>query len=127
MMGHAWEDERTPLPPIGGALIALSGVTHVVAGLLWLSGFGYDLENSGSRYEELYWAVGLALILVGVFAAFVSPFAMTRRRLSLSLAGGLAALGGGTMAVMFTLSMASGSLGLVGVLLIALARDEFVD
>ena len=93
--------------------------------MLWLDGFAFGMGDT-DYFEELYWAIGFAMILVGVFAVFVSPFAMTRRRLALSLAGGLAGLGG-SLATIYTLTIAVGSLGLVGVLLIAIARDEFVD
>lgn len=127
MTGQAWEEEKTPLPPIGGAIIALSGVSQVVSGLLWLFGFEFGFRTEEDRLEAIYWTIGLAMILVGAFAIAVSPFAMTRRRLVLSLAGGVAALGGGTLATMYTLSIATGSLGLVGLLLVAIARDEFRD
>jgi len=127
MLGHAWEEENTPLPPIGGALIALSGTVQIVNGLLWLSGFDFGLDPAGGHFGALHFTIGLAVIIVGVFAVLVSPFAMTRRRLAISLVGGIAALGGSTLAVAYTLSIAGASLGLVGILLIALARDEFVD
>jgi len=127
MMGRAWEEEKTPLPPIGGALIALSGTVQIVNGLLWLSGFDFRLDSAGDHFGALHFTIGLAVIIVGVFAVLVSPFAMTRRRLAVSLVGGLAALSGGTLAVAYMLSIAGASLGLVGILLIALARDEFVD
>ena len=128
MMGHAWEEERTPLPPLGGALIALSGVVQIVSGLLWLSEKGFSSGLTENHLEAVYIAIGLAVIVVGIFAVLVSPFAMTRRRLALSLVGGLAALGGGSLVVMYmSVSIVAGSLGLVGILLIALAREEFVD
>jgi len=127
MLGHAWEEEKTPLPSIGGALIGLSGVTQVLSGILWLSGFEFGSSSQMSNFDGISITIGLAVIAVGIFAILVSPFAMTRRRLALSLVGGLAALGGGTLAVVMMLSVAASSLGLVGVLLIALARDEFAD
>lgn len=128
MMGHAWEEEKTPLPPLGGALIALSGVVQIVSGLLWLSEKGFSSGLTENHLEAIYIAIGLAVIVVGIFAVLVSPFAMTRRRLALSLVGGLAALGGGSLVVMYmSVSIVAGSLGLVGILLIALAREEFVD
>lgn len=127
MEGQAWEDENTPLPPIGGALIALSGVIQIVSGLVWVIGLGfgigYDIEGSGHAAI----AAGLVGIGVGSFAVFVSPLAMTRRRLALSLAAGLAALAGVTAVTAYVLSVTSVSTGLVGVLMIAIARDEFVD
>lgn len=128
MMGHAWEEEKTPLPPLGGALIALSGVIQIVSGLLWLSEKGYSSSLTENHLEATYIAIGLAVIVVGVFAVLVSPFAMTRRRLALSLVGGLAALGGGSLVVTYmSVSISVVSLGLVGILLIALGREEFVD
>ena len=127
MMGRAWEEENTPLPPIGGALISLSGTAQIVSGLLWLSGFDFGMDSAESDFGALHFTIGLALIVVGAIAVLVGPFAMTRRRLAVSLMGGLAALGIGTLTVAYTLSIAATSLGLVGILLIALARDEFVD
>lgn len=127
MLGRAWEEENTPLPPIGGALIALSGTAQIVSGILWISGFYLGLDSGEGDFRALHLTIGLAAIIVGVIAVLVSPFAMTRRRLAVSLVGGLAALGVGTLTVSYTLSIAATSLGLVGILLIALARDEFVD
>lgn len=127
MTGQAWEERKTPLPPIGGALIALSGVTQILAGLLWFDWYRRGSLDGGYHYDELYWAIGAVLILVGAFTVFVSPFAMTRRRLVLSLAGGVGALVGGVIGLAYTASIFPSSVGLVGILLIALARDEFVD
>lgn len=127
MMGHAWEEEKTPLPPLGGALIALSGVVQIVSGLLWLSEKGYSSSWTENHLEAIYIAIGLAVIVVGIFAVLVSPFAMTRRRLALSMVGGLAALGGGSLVVYMSVSIVASWLGLVGILLLALAREEFVD
>jgi len=127
MMGQAWEQEETPLPPIGGALIGLAGVTQIVSSILLIFGVGLGIGSEASDYSAYYIGMGIAALVAGAFATLVCPFAMTRRRLVMSLAAGLAAMGVGTIVASTLLQVASAWVGLVGLLLIALARDEFID
>ena len=129
MLGHAWEEEKTPMPPLGGALIAVSAVTQMVAGLIWLSAVdtsSWSGEDAGNK--SVLVALGLSVFVVGLVGIAGGTYAMTRRRLSLALVGGIASvLTGGVLAV-DTLSVTIGMvLGLAGVLLIATAGDEFED
>ena len=128
MSGHAWESEGTPIPPIGGALIAYAGFTEAVAGLMWI--FAGDFDLSLAEVDNLFLTsvLGLIAIATGAFAVAGGAYAITRRRLALALIGGVAAVTGGGVLTMYSLGALPGTtLALIGVLLISIARDEFVD
>ena len=127
MLGRAWESENTPLPPIGSALVAVSGLALILSGLLWIFEEFSSMGGDWSTNTTMQAMIGIAAIVAGVFAVSVSPFAITRRRLVLSLAGSIASLSAWGVAISFALGGIEAVLSLVGVVLIALSRDEFVD
>ena len=127
MMGRAWEWENTPLPPIGGALVALSSVALILSGLLWVFEGFPDASDAWDTNRTMTTLMGLSAVAAGAFAISVSPFIMTRRRLALSLAGSIAALGAWGVVIAYALGGIISILSLVGLILIAISRDEFTD
>ena len=127
MSGQAWEERRTPLPPIGGALIALSGVTQIMSGILWIFGLGFGIGYQEPDGWEMPVMIGAVSVIVGAYATLVAPLTMTRRRLVLSLTAALAAFGTAGVVTMYVISATAVSTGLAGLLLVALSREEFID
>jgi hypothetical protein len=121
MSGHGWESEGTPLPPIGGALVAFAGFAHASSVLTWWA--------VGSIDDAIMVAViGLVVMATGGIAIAGGAYAMTRRRLSLALIGGAAAVAAGALLSVFSLSaLTATTLALIGILLVGTSRDEFVD
>jgi hypothetical protein len=126
----------TVFPLIGGLLIMVVGLFQVANGLICFLSQGIFVdygETAMARRDVVY---GIVLVLSGLIAGYAGSLAMKRTNLTFSLAGGLIALGaaGFQLSVGSTIYLSGYSsasvlytsqLALVGIILIALARDEF--
>lgn len=129
MSGHGWESEGTPLPPIGGALIAFAGFAQAVSALSWwaVGGVPHSLISTVDGVL-LVGVLGLIAMAAGAIAIAGGAFAITRRRLALALIGGAAAVaGGGVLSVYSLVALSATTLGLIGMILVGISRDEFID
>jgi len=129
MMGHAWEEELTPLAPAGGALLVLSGFMQMIEGLL-------QVRPELVLYDSVFYTetsvpsatAALAATIVAVIAIVGGTYAMTRRRLAFSLTSGVGAVSmGAVLDFESPLVMMGLVVGLLGALLVAMAREEFID
>lgn len=110
-------------------MIAYAGLAHAMGGfILWviteeLNEFFPYLSSS-----FLMALLGFVSIAAGAVSIAGGAYAIARRRLGLTLIGGAVAVSGGIFVSIYTLgALVTTSLALLGVLLVAVARDEFVD
>jgi RNA polymerase subunit RPABC4/transcription elongation factor Spt4 len=119
----------TSKPIIAGILILIAGILAIGMGIIYLSIDASDIEDAGytpisqgemslSELEEIMNVCGGLEFVFGTIAAIGGVFAMMRKYFVLALVGGVFALLGFGFVV-------GSLLGLIGIILIALSRDEF--
>ena len=105
--------KESSMPTIGGVLILLAGLIEIgagaVVGLVGAGGsFGFPTDATG------FLAVcGGVLIVLGLISIMGAIFAMERKHFGLAVLGGILSLPGFFI------------LGLIGLILIAVSKDEF--
>lgn len=104
--------EETVMPLIGGILIIISGITELsIGGAMVLGGsvfFGITLGGSGGLV-----LCGVVFVVLALVAIIGGMFAIQRRNFNLAMIGGIISIGG--------------TLGLIGLILVAVSKDEFED
>jgi len=117
------------LAPAGGALLVLSGLIQMIEGLLRVG--PEPLIFNITAYTETSVpsaTAAFAAAIVAVIAIIGGTYAMTRRRLAFSLVSGTGAVSiGAVLDFASPLVMTGLVLGFLGVLLVAMAREEFID
>ncbi len=106
------QKKETAMPLIGGILILIGGIIELLLGAGMVVGgsalFGLTLGGSGGLV-----VCGVIVVIVGIVAVLGGIFAIQRRNFTLAIIGGI-------------LSMI-GVLGLIGLILVAVSKDEFRD
>lgn len=114
VMAPVPQKKESAMPVIGGILIIIAGLIELVVGGVLMAGgtvfLGLSLGTSG-----ILVACGAVLAIVGIIALLGGIFALQRKHFGLAVLGGVLGLGGWFIP------------GLIGLILIALARDEFHD
>ena len=110
MMGTQVKKE-TPMPTIGGILILIAGLIELAGGAILISGasFFIDFGVGGAILA----VCGAIVVILGVIALLGGIFAIQRKHFGLAILGGILGLGGWFIP------------GLIGLILVALSRDEF--
>jgi hypothetical protein len=112
VMAPVPQKKESPMPVIGGILIIIAGLIELALGGLLMAGgtvlFGLSLGTSGVLV-----ACGAVLAVVGIIALLGGIFAFQRRHFGLAVLGAVLGLGGWFIP------------GLIGLILIALSKDEF--
>jgi hypothetical protein len=128
MSGMGTMHERGPLPMLGGAVIAASGLTQVLSGLQTVADNVSPSPSVPEALMRLAIVAGSALIIVGVIAVAGGVYALYRKKLAVALIGGVLTTGVAALATLTTLyGVYTLSLGLVGVILLVGGREEFID
>jgi len=113
-MAGAPQKKESAMPVIGGILIILASLIELAGGGILIAGgtafFGLSLGSSG-----ILVACGVVLAIVGIVALLGGIFSIQRKHFGLAILGGILSLGGFFI------------LGLIGLILVAVARDEFHD
>jgi predicted nucleic acid-binding Zn ribbon protein len=104
--------KESAMPLIGGILIIIGGVIELIAGAALAAGGSalLDITFGGSGFLV---ACGIIYAIVGLVAILGGIFAIQRRSFGLAIVGGIFALGGYFIP------------GLIGLILVAVSRDEF--
>jgi DNA-directed RNA polymerase subunit RPC12/RpoP len=125
MESYAASHEYRPRPSssgtvtLGGVLILLSGVFAIGSGIFSLA-LSSAIGAAGYSGTGFLTCCSFIIVLFGIAAMVGGYFAITRSHFSFALVGGIL----GTLAGGFWIGLV---LGLVGLVLIAVSRDEFLD
>jgi predicted nucleic acid-binding Zn ribbon protein len=106
------QKKETAMPLIGGILILIGGVIELIIGAILAVG-GTALIDITFGGSGLLVACGIIIAIVGIVAIMGGIFAIQRRNFGLAIVGGVLALGGYFIP------------GLIGLILIAVSKDEF--
>jgi hypothetical protein len=114
---------RTPMPPLAGGLIMVSGLSQLVVAIQLLVVYGGDVSSLRGE-DAIVLIASLSLLMVGPLAAVGGYYAIRRTRFAWALVGGVL-----TSSLAFVgVSMGAGTLlalGLLGVILLVASKDEF--
>ena len=116
------------LPIVGGLAILVAGLIDLGNGLLSFANTGPYLDNGVSELLGMIYLYAIVLIFSGVVAVIAGSRAMQRRNLAFSLAGGFVSVGVAGLSLLsysYLSLFYTSQLGLIGIILIAIARDEF--
>ncbi|MDH4123767.1 MAG: hypothetical protein OEV21_06775 [Thermoplasmata archaeon] len=125
MMPMAPMKERTSLPLAGGIMLIIDGVLGIVSAIMVMAagslaeaiGTGFGLEGLGSIVVAMG-VIGLVFSLIVIFGGY---FATQRRHFGLAIVGAVFSL----IVGIFTFYFIGAVLGLIGLILIAVAHKEF--
>jgi predicted nucleic acid-binding Zn ribbon protein len=116
----------TVLPVIGGLLILVAGLVQVASGFVAIANLGLYNAPDTPRILGINALDGIVLMVTGLIAAMGGWMAIARKNLVLSLTGGIISVGiVGLVFGSVSFAFAASQLALVGVILVALAHDEF--
>ncbi len=101
----------TAMPMIGGILILIAGLIELAGGAILFGGGVFFVDIGGGIAA----VCGAILVLIGVIALIGGVFAIQRKHFGLAILGGILGLGGWFIP------------GLIGLILVALSKDEFRD
>lgn len=118
---------RSPRARTGGALILVAGILAIGNGIAEMALSTMSPDSLGitlpegittSQFQELLAVVGIVAVVLGFISIMGGIFAFQKRRFAWAVAGGITGL--------FGIGFVIGAvLAVVGLILIALARDEF--
>ena len=115
MMQEGIAKPQTAKPVIGGVLILLAGIGDIIAGI-WFATVGTIF--AGTLEGIPFWPAstmlqtcGIIWIILGLIAIIGGIFAIKREKFGLAIIGGVLTI--------YTL------LGLIGLILVAISKDEF--
>jgi len=112
MAGPMIQKKETAMPLIGGILIIIAAVIEIAMGGMLVAGgtafLGLSLGTSG-----IIVACGAIILIVGLVALLGGIFALQRKNFGLAVLGGVLSLGGYFIP------------GLIGLILVAVSKDEF--
>ena len=111
MMGPMAVKKESSMPVIGGVLILVSGLLEIAAGGIMVGGGSLFFGMGGGFFA----ACGGIMLVLGVVAILGGIFAIQRKHFGLTILGGILSLGGFFI------------LGLIGLILVAVSREEFRD
>jgi len=105
--------KETAMPTIGGVLILIAGLIELAGGAILIGGstFFISLDFGGAALA----ICGIVIAVIGVIALLGGVFAIQRKHFGLAILGGIVGLGGWFIP------------GLIGLILVALSKDEFKD
>ena len=105
--------KESAMPTIGGVLILIAGLIELVGGAVLIAGgsFFVSLDFGGAILA----ICGIIVAVLGVIALLGGIFAIQRKHFGLAILGGIVGLGGWFIP------------GLIGLILVALSKDEFRD
>ena len=105
--------KETAMPTIGGVLILIAGLIELAGGAILIGGstFFIPLDFGGAALA----ICGIVIAVIGVIALLGGVFAIQRKHFGLAILGGIVGLGGWFIP------------GLIGLILVALSKDEFKD
>lgn len=112
MAGAAAPKKQSAMPTIGGILIIIAGLLEIVTGGILITG-GTALFDVTLGVSGILAVCGAIFVLLGLIALLGGIFALQRKHFGLAVLGGILGLGGYFL------------LGLIGLILIAVSRDEF--
>ena len=104
MMGPQQQKKESAMPLIGGILIMLPGIGYLIGGGVLAVGSSAFLFGGGVL-------CGAVLLVLGIIAILGGIFAIQRKNFALALIGGI--------------FVVPSILGLIGLILIAVSKDEF--
>ncbi len=108
----AMQKKETAMPLIGGIMIIIGAIIELLVGAGLVAG-GSALLGLSFGGSGILVACGALLIIVAIVALLGGVFAIQRRHFGLAIVGGILALGGYFI------------FGLIGLILVAVAKDEF--
>ncbi len=103
--------KETAMPTIGGILVLIAGLIEIAGGAISFGGGVFFIDFGGSFLA----VCGAILIVLGVIALLGGIFAIQRKHFGLAILGAILGLGGWFIP------------GLIGLILVALSKDEFAD
>jgi predicted nucleic acid-binding Zn ribbon protein len=116
----------TVLPVLGGLLILVVGLVQIANGLVAIANLALYIGPDTSSVLGLSALDGVIILVTGLIAAIGGWSAIARKNLVLSLTGGIISLGVvGLVYGYGTNAFYATQLALVGIILIAIAHDEF--
>jgi len=111
-MAPAPQKKESAVPVVGGILIILSSLGYFGIGGVIAAGSTVALVPSvGSSAAGI--ACGVVIVILGVIALLGGVYAMQRKNFTLALIGGILVI--------------PSILGLIGLILVAISKDEFRD
>jgi len=107
MAGAPQQKKESAMPLIGGILIILSSLGYFAGGGILAAGSAFFMDVGGG------WGVlcGVVLIVLGIISLMGGIFAVQRKNFALALIGGI--------------FVVPSILGLIGLILVAVSKDEF--
>lgn len=112
MMAPAQQRKESAMPVAGGVLIMLASLGYLIIGGLIAAGSTVALMPSFGT-SAMGVACGAVLLVLGLIAFMGGIFAMQRKNFGFAVVGGVLVI--------------PSLLGLIGLILVAISRDEFRD
>jgi len=112
MAGPQAQKKQSAMPVAGGILILLASLGYFIVGGIVAAGSTIALVPS---MEEAAWGIvcGVILIVLGLIAFLGGIYALGRKNFNFALVGGILVI--------------PSILGLIGLILVAVSKDEFVS
>lgn len=128
---QATRRSKTPFPEIAGVVIAASGISQIIFGLLMITNVELvnRITDQAVQAGAIYVAAAVALLMAGPIVVLGGALAIQRRNLALATIAAVLTTGVHVSAMLYgTSTLGIGlSLGLVGLILIAASKDEFTS
>jgi len=112
MMGPMPVKRESAMPVIGGVLILIAGVIELFYGGILMAGGSFFVALGVGAVAV---ACGAIILVLGVIAILGGIFALQRKHFGIAILGGIFGLGGWFIP------------GLIGLILVAVSREEFHD
>jgi len=112
MMAPMAVNRESAMPVIGGVLILIAGLIELGYGALLIGGGSFFIDVG---FGGVLAVCGAVVVVLGVIALIGGIFAIQRKHFGFAIVGGILGLGGWFIP------------GLIGLILVAISKDEFHD
>ena len=108
--------EKTAKPVVGGILILIGALVGIASGasLIWAGSMFLPLGDYGMDISGILAVCGIIWIVLSLIGLLGGIFAMQRKHFGLAIVGGI-----------FSLLVGFFIFGLIGLILVAISKDEF--
>lgn len=108
--------EKTAKPVVGGILILIGALAGIIMGasLIWGGAMILDIPVVGGEIAGILAICGIIWLVFGIIGLLGGIFAMQRKHFGLAIVGGI-----------FSMLAGFFIFGLIGLILVAISKDEF--
>lgn len=108
--------EKTAKPVVGGILILIGALVGIAMGasMIWAGSMFLPLGDVGFDLSAIFAVCGIILMVLSLIGLLGGIFAMQRKHFGLAIVGGI-----------FSMLVGLFIFGLIGLILVAISKDEF--